>query len=91
MVKSEAMRYACPEVDLHSLRADEALIRLDLFLNEAFVSGSPWVRVIHGEGTGALRQAVQGMLRHHPLVKSFRSGVVGEGGAGVTLAELQRR
>ena len=85
------MRYACPEVDLHSLRADEALIRLDMFLNEAFVSGSPWVRVIHGKGTGALRQAAQGMLRHHPLVKSFRSGVEGEGGAGVTLAELQEK
>jgi DNA mismatch repair protein MutS2 len=85
------MRYPCPEVDLHSLRADEALIRLDLFLNGAFVSGSPRVRVIHGKGTGALRQAVQGMLRHHPLVKSFRSGVTGEGGAGVTLVELQEK
>lgn len=85
------MRYACPEVDLHALRADEALIRLDLFLNDAFVSGSPRARVIHGKGTGALRQAVQGMLRHHPLVKSFRSGVTGEGGAGVTLVELQQK
>jgi len=85
------MRYACPEVDLHSLRADEALIKLDLFLNDAFVSGSPRVRVIHGKGTGALRQAVQGMLRHHPLVKSFRPGLEGEGGAGVTLVSLQPR
>ena len=85
------MRYAYPEVDLHALTADEALIRLDMFLNEAFVSGSPWVRVIHGKGTGVLRQAVQGMLRHHPLVRSFRPGREGEGGAGVTLAELQLR
>jgi DNA mismatch repair protein MutS2 len=48
----------------------------------------PWVRVIHGKGTGALRSAVRNELRKHPLVKSYREGEGNEGGDGVTVVYL---
>jgi DNA mismatch repair protein MutS2 len=46
------------------------------------------VRIVHGKGTGALRQAVRQMLRSHPLIRSYREGADGEGGSGVTVAYL---
>jgi DNA mismatch repair protein MutS2 len=52
------------------------------------MAGLPSVRIVHGKGTGVLRQAVHETLAEHPLVKSFRFGDWGEGGAGVTIAEL---
>jgi DNA mismatch repair protein MutS2 len=76
------------ELDLRGQRVEEILPRLDKYLDDAFLAGMPLVRVIHGKGTGALRQAVRQQLRHHPLVKSHRSGEQGEGGSGVTVAYL---
>jgi DNA mismatch repair protein MutS2 len=76
------------EVHLRKLTVDEALLKLDQYLNDAFVAGLYQVRVVHGKGTGTLRQAVQEYLAHHSLVKSFRSGEYGEGGSGVTIVEL---
>ncbi len=76
------------EVNLHALTVDEALLKLDQYLNDAFVSGLYQVRVVHGKGTGTLRLAVRRRLAHHPLVKSFRPGGYGEGEAGVTVVEL---
>ncbi len=79
------------EVHLRRLTVDEALIKLDQYLDDAFMAGLYQVMVIHGKGTGTLRQAVQEQLVKHPLVKSYRPGVYGEGGAGVTIVELVKR
>ena len=76
------------EVQLRRLTVDEALLKLDKYLNDAFMAGLWQVRVVHGKGTGTLRQAVHSALAKHPLVKSYRLGGYGEGGAGVTIAEL---
>jgi DNA mismatch repair protein MutS2 len=67
---------------------DEALWRLDRYLNDAFMAGLSSVRIVHGKGTGKLRRAVHDSLTRHPLVKSYRLGDYGEGDYGVTLVEL---
>jgi DNA mismatch repair protein MutS2 len=76
------------ELDLRGLRVEEVLPRLDKYLDDAFLAGMPFVRVVHGKGTGALRQAVRQQLNDHPLVRSQRPGERGEGGSGVTIAYL---
>ncbi len=76
------------EVRLRQLTVDEALLKLDKYLDDAFMAGLYQVRVIHGKGTGTLRQAIRHKLGKHPLVKSFRPGAYGEGGTGVTVVEL---
>ncbi len=76
------------ELDLRGLRVEEVLPQLDKYLDDAFLAGMPFVRIVHGKGTGALRQAVRQQLSAHPLVKSHRSGEQGEGGSGVTVAYL---
>ena len=55
------------------------------------MAGLYQVRIVHGKGTGTLRQAVREQLAKHPLVKSYRPGDYGEGGAGVTVVELSER
>ncbi len=79
------------EIHLRRLRLDEATLRLDKYLNDAFMAGLYHVRVIHGKGTGTLRQATRAQLKNHSLVKSYRPGEYGEGGDGVTIVELVRR
>ncbi|GAB4543641.1 MAG: endonuclease MutS2 [Anaerolineae bacterium] len=76
------------ELDLRGHTAEEALLHLDRYLDDAYLVGLPWVRIIHGLGTGALRAAVRDALRDHPLVASFEAGKEGEGGDGVTVARL---
>lgn len=76
------------EVHLRQLTVDEALLKLDKYLNDALMTGLHQVRVIHGKGTGTLRHVVREQLAKHPLVKSYRPGAYGEGGAGVTIVEL---
>jgi DNA mismatch repair protein MutS2 len=76
------------ELDLRGKRADEALIELDRYLDAAFLSGMPFVRIIHGKGTGKLREAVRQALHQNPHVKSFEGGGEKEGGEGVTVAKL---
>lgn len=71
--------------------AEEAVFRLDLYLNEAFVAGLPWVRVVHGKGMGTLRHVTRELLDNHPLVQSFRPGEPAEGGGGVTVVELANK
>lgn len=84
-------RKAGQELHLRRLTVDEAIYELDRFLNAAFVTSLLQVRVVHGKGTGTLRQAVHQELAKHPLVRSFRLGGFGEGGAGVTIVELVGR
>ncbi len=77
------------EVDLRGLMADDALDKMERYLEQAFLAGLPWVRIIHGKGTGRLRQAVREALRGHEYVKSFEEGGDKEGGEGVTVAKLK--
>jgi DNA mismatch repair protein MutS2 len=79
------------ELDLRGMRADEVLLRLDKYLDDAFMAGLPSVRIIHGKGTGALRRVVRDALDGHPLVASFGPGQQNEGGDGVTVAKLVAR
>jgi DNA mismatch repair protein MutS2 len=69
----------------------EALLRLDRYLDEAFIAGLITVRVVHGKGTGTLRAAVREALSAHPLVRGYREGYIGEGDAGVTVVEMEDR
>ncbi|MBI2869072.1 MAG: Smr/MutS family protein [Chloroflexi bacterium] len=73
------------ELRLRHLTTDEALLELQQYLHDAFMSGFTEARIIHGKGTGTLRRLVRQELAGHPLVKSFRPGACGEGGAGVTV------
>jgi DNA mismatch repair protein MutS2 len=57
-------------------------------MDAAYLAGLPWVRIIHGKGTGKLRQAVRQALSQHPHVRSFEAGGDKEGGEGVTVAKL---
>jgi len=76
------------ELRLRRLTVDEALWRLDQYLNDAFMAGLVSVRIVHGKGTGTLRRSVHESLAKHPLVKSYRLGDYGEGDYGVTIVEL---
>ena len=83
------IRSAESEVDVRGMSAEEALFEVDNFLSRAIMAGLPSVTVIHGKGTGVLRNAVQQHLRSNKRVKSVRSGVYGEGEQGVTIVELR--
>ncbi len=76
------------ELDLRGLRADEAIARLDTYLDDAFRSGAPSIRVIHGLGTGVLRQQVRQLLSKHPLVSTFAPAERNAGGEGATMVQL---
>jgi DNA mismatch repair protein MutS2 len=78
------------ELDLRGQRAEDALELLDDYLDRAFLSGMPFVRIIHGKGTGKLRQEVRAVLKDHPHVASFEEGGPKEGGDGVTVATLEK-
>ncbi|GKU75864.1 endonuclease MutS2 [Paenibacillus sp. L3-i20] len=76
------------ELDLRGESLEEAIMEVDRFLDESFLSGFGQVYIIHGKGTGVLRTGIQQYLRRHTHVKSYRNGNYGEGGIGVTVAEL---
>ena len=76
------------ECNLIGLRVDEALNELDKFLDDAKFSRLPMVRIVHGDGTGALRKAVHERLRNDSSVKEFRLGMPNEGGTGATIVTL---
>ncbi len=77
------------ELDLRGQRADEAVDSLERYLDSAYLAGLPFVRIIHGKGTGKLRTVVRKALKDHPHVKSYEAGGDKEGGEGVTIAKLQ--
>jgi DNA mismatch repair protein MutS2 len=76
------------ELHLRGLTVDEALPAVDEYINQAAVAGLPWVRIIHGKGSGALRKAIRDSLRGHPLVKQYASAGDSEGGDGATVVTL---
>ena len=77
------------EINLLGRTVDEALAELDKYLDDAYLAHLPNVRIVHGKGTGALRNAVHNYLRKNRVVKSYRLGEFGEGDAGVTIAEFR--
>ncbi|HLR11448.1 MAG TPA: endonuclease MutS2 [Sporosarcina sp.] len=77
------------ELDLRGERYEEALRRTEKYIDDALLSNYHQVSIIHGKGTGALRQGVQQLLKRHSRVKSFRFGDAAEGGHGVTVVELK--
>ena len=76
------------ELDIRGMRAEEALINLEQFLDDSVRSGLSQVRVIHGKGTGALRQAVRSTVKSHPLVNRYESEADNVGGDGSTVILL---
>ncbi|MGZ3682155.1 MAG: Smr/MutS family protein, partial [Ktedonobacterales bacterium] len=79
------------QLDLRGWRVEEALLEVDRYLNDAYLAGMPFVRILHGKGTGALRQAIREELGRSPMVKSFASAPANEGGDGVTVVTLNTR
>jgi DNA mismatch repair protein MutS2 len=73
------------ELHLRGLTLDEALPRLDDYLDQAYLAGLPWVRIVHGKGAGILREAIRRELRRNSLVREFKTSPLNEGGDGVTL------
>lgn len=77
------------EINLLGKTVDEAISELDKYLDDAYLSHAPSVRIVHGKGTGALRQAVHQHLKRISYIKSFQLGEYGEGDAGVTIATFK--
>jgi DNA mismatch repair protein MutS2 len=76
------------ELDLRGERVEDALKRLETYLDAAYTSGLPFARIIHGKGTGALRKAVRERTEQHPLVSKVTEAEPKEGGAGVTIIHM---
>ncbi|MCE7699678.1 MAG: Smr/MutS family protein, partial [Methanobacterium paludis] len=78
-----------PELDLRGERYEDAMLKVEKYLDEAMLAGYPRVSIIHGKGTGALRKGVTKLFERYPRIKSFRLGSAGEGGSGVTIVEFK--
>jgi len=76
-------------VDLRGMDSEEAIFTVDKYLDEAYLGGLKEATIIHGKGTGVLRTTITNMLKRHSHVKTYRLGNYGEGGSGVTVAELK--
>lgn len=88
-VSSAATRSANTEINVIGLTVDEAVLEVDRFLDGCFMNRFHTVYIIHGKGTGALRNGIHAFLRKHKHVSYFRLGTYGEGEAGVTVVELK--
>ena len=88
-IQSKIQRKVQLEIDLRGFTVDDAILDLGAFIDNAVLSGVGMVTIIHGKGTGMLRNGVHKYLKKNPSVKSFRLGVYGEGEDGVTIVELQ--
>jgi DNA mismatch repair protein MutS2 len=78
-----------PEIDVRGQRVDEAVAAVDKFIDDAIIAGWSELRIIHGKGTGALRQSISDFLAKHPHVAGARQAPLGAGDAGVTLVSLK--
>jgi DNA mismatch repair protein MutS2 len=76
------------ELDLRGERVEDAIKRLENYLDAAYTSGLPFARIIHGKGTGALKKAVRERVEHHPLVSKVTEAMPNEGGGGVTIVHM---
>ncbi len=88
--ESKTLFHPSPGVELHlrGLRAEEAISKLERYIEDAFAAGLPFVRIVHGKGTGTLRQLVRQALSESTLVSSWENAMDNEGGGGVTIAHL---
>lgn len=79
-----------PGIELHlrGVRGEDALLKLEQYLDDAYAAGLPYVRIVHGKGTGTLRQLVRQALSESPLVSRWENALDNEGGEGVTIARL---
>lgn len=87
-LQSNMTRQTGMELDIRGMTADEGIMEVDQFIDSSLMAGLQLVTIIHGKGTGALRDAIHRYLRGHRHVKAFRLGAYGEGEAGVTVVEL---
>lgn len=87
-IKLEKPSFASVKLDLHGLRVDEALEKLDIFLSNALLSGFDEVLIYHGVGTGKLANAVKSYLKEFPKLQSFSDAPISMGGFGATLVKL---
>lgn len=76
------------ELDLRGTRYEDAMLRLEEYIDDCLVQGYARVSIIHGKGTGALRKGVEEYIKQHPFIKSHRLGAQNEGGSGITIVEL---
>ncbi len=88
-VKSKAVADFKTELDIRGMNIEEAFVELDKFIDDCLIASIPQARIIHGKGTGVLRNAVQSYLRKHKSVRTFRLGVYGEGENGVSIVEFK--
>ena len=83
------LMHVASEIDLRGMESLEGVLAAERYIDSAAMARMKTVTIIHGKGTGALREAIQQMLKHNKLVKSYRLGRYGEGEAGVTVVELK--
>ena len=88
-VESRMTRKISTELDIRGYASDDGIYAVDSFIDDAVMSGVGVVTIIHGKGTGVLKNAIRSHLKHHPSVKSSRKGLYGEGEDGVTVVELK--
>jgi len=84
--RAQAVEELSPELHLLGATIDEALPTVEKYLDRAFTEGLPRVHIVHGVGSGRLRQAIIALLEHHPLVRRFQAG---DAGGGTTIVELE--
>ncbi len=88
-VERRSTRRVQLELDIRGYTCDEGIYEMDSFIDQAVLSGVSVVTIIHGIGTGVLKNAVRAHLKRHPSVRTYRRGVYGEGEDGVTVVELK--
>ena len=88
-IMSSKSKTISTEIDLRGMNIEEAIVDVDKYLDDSFIAGLNEVHIIHGKGTGALREGISSYLRRHRHVKSFRIGKYNEGGDGVTVVEVK--
>lgn len=79
-----------PEINVIGQNVEDAIFIVDKYLDDCYLSNLPTARIVHGKGTGKLRNGIHSFLKTHPHVKSFRLGTFGEGEMGVTIVELKK-